>query len=671
LGGPRGRTWAIGIACVLQAVIFGAAHANYPTEPAWARLVELVLPSLLFAGLYLAWGLLPAIVLHFAYDVVWFSLPLFVAHGEGVWASRVLVVALTLVPLWVVLLARGRRPLGELPEALRNAAWNAQPADGEAPPELPREVAPLGSVARRVSMALGLLGLAAWGLWGGGRNVVPPLTVDREAALAGAREVLAERGFVPAPPWRELPSVETPGGVASRFVWQEGGEEAYRQLLGVFLPPPRWQVRVARFEGDVAERAEEWTVFVGADSRRWRHQLPEARPGARLDEAAARALAEAALVERFGLTAAELVAVAAEPRQLPERTDWTFLWRDPDPGRYPLTTGEGRLGVEVAGDEVVETYRFVHVPEAWERAERSRESAVGIVRAVSFTLVGLLFVAAIGVSLVGASRRELDGKATWWVLAVLLVAGGLGGWNQWPELLAQLDTAQPWRLQVALAAAFLAVALGLRSAAVGLLVGFVSRREARPADPLALPLGLEWGAALAGLAAAARTLSPSLEAPLADFSAAGTRVPFLGQALAPLGTLFAAAAFGLFLVDLLERVTSGLTRRHGWAVGGCAALGLALAGSQASEVAGGWIAAGLFLGGALFVGWMLFLRKAPAAIPLAVAVASALAAVREGAHQAFPGALGGALAGSLLVLVAGVTWSRWLASRSVAETAGS
>lgn len=51
-GGRRGRTWALVAAFVLQALIFGAGHANYPTEPAWARVVELIVPSFMFAGLY-------------------------------------------------------------------------------------------------------------------------------------------------------------------------------------------------------------------------------------------------------------------------------------------------------------------------------------------------------------------------------------------------------------------------------------------------------------------------------------------------------------------------------------------------------------------------------------------------------------------------------------------
>ena len=39
------RNLFIGISFVLQAIIFGAAHANYPVQPAYARLIELMIPS--------------------------------------------------------------------------------------------------------------------------------------------------------------------------------------------------------------------------------------------------------------------------------------------------------------------------------------------------------------------------------------------------------------------------------------------------------------------------------------------------------------------------------------------------------------------------------------------------------------------------------------------------
>ena len=80
------------IAFIVQAVIFGAGHAPYPTQPSFARPVELIIPSIGFGLLYVYFGLLPGIVLHFAFDVVWFALPIFLSDAPGIWFQKAMVV---------------------------------------------------------------------------------------------------------------------------------------------------------------------------------------------------------------------------------------------------------------------------------------------------------------------------------------------------------------------------------------------------------------------------------------------------------------------------------------------------------------------------------------------------------------------------------------------------
>ena len=91
---------------IVQAIVFGAGHAPYPNQPSFARPVELLIPSIGFGLLYVYLGLLPGIVLHFTFDVVWFALPIFLTTAPGVWFQRAMVVTMTLVPLWIVLWRR-------------------------------------------------------------------------------------------------------------------------------------------------------------------------------------------------------------------------------------------------------------------------------------------------------------------------------------------------------------------------------------------------------------------------------------------------------------------------------------------------------------------------------------------------------------------------------------
>src|SRR5258708_5111678 len=100
------RTPFLIVGFIVQAIVFGAGHAPYPNQPSFARPVELFIRSIGFGLLYVYFGLLPGIILHFCFDVVWFALPIFLASAPGIWVQRVMVVAMTLVPLGIVLWRR-------------------------------------------------------------------------------------------------------------------------------------------------------------------------------------------------------------------------------------------------------------------------------------------------------------------------------------------------------------------------------------------------------------------------------------------------------------------------------------------------------------------------------------------------------------------------------------
>ncbi|HEY6357514.1 MAG TPA: type II CAAX endopeptidase family protein, partial [Vicinamibacterales bacterium] len=327
------RRSAIVVAFVVQAIVFGSGHAPYPNQPFFARPVELILPSIGFGLLYLYFGLVPGIILHFTFDTTWFALPLFVAHAPGIWIQRVMVVAVVLVPLWVVLWRRtqvGRWT--RIGDADRNAAWTPSAEAPRVVPPAQPVVATRGITTgiERVWLALGAAGLAACVLAAAVHGPIAKLPISRAQALDVARQALAERGASLGPTWRFLPMPDDGSGGPQEFVSETAGEARRRALAGSFLGTPRWYVRVATFEGDVALRAEEWHVFVTADgqARQIVHELPEARPGAALDEASARRRAHQAIADRLHLDAArgDVKEISATPNKLQARTDWTFIF---------------------------------------------------------------------------------------------------------------------------------------------------------------------------------------------------------------------------------------------------------------------------------------------------------------------------------------------------------
>lgn len=62
---------------IIQALVFGTAHANYPTSPSYFRIVELFIPSIIFGYLYYRFGMIPGMVSHWLYDFILMALPIF------------------------------------------------------------------------------------------------------------------------------------------------------------------------------------------------------------------------------------------------------------------------------------------------------------------------------------------------------------------------------------------------------------------------------------------------------------------------------------------------------------------------------------------------------------------------------------------------------------------
>src|SRR5262249_49896950 len=154
-------------------------------------------------------------------------------------------------------------PWCELAPQLRNGAWEpTAQAEGQvaAAPGGPVTTGAWIMVFQRLLPVLGVAGLAAWGVLTPFRADVPSLSQGRAEAIAAADAALAARGIALGSEWQRtaLPNLaidEAGSRLWHRFVWRAGGPEVYRQLIGATLAPPLWEVRYAKFEGDVAERA--------------------------------------------------------------------------------------------------------------------------------------------------------------------------------------------------------------------------------------------------------------------------------------------------------------------------------------------------------------------------------------------------------------------------------
>jgi hypothetical protein len=550
----------------------------------------------LWALVFLCYGLVPTILLHAVFDLVLFAIPLFLVDAPGAGVQRALVIAAGLVPLGVIVVRRWRaRGWGELAAELRNEAW--QPAPPAAPAAAPpashagEAAAPRWTALfQRALPALGAAGLAAWVLATPFHANVPPLPIARADAEAAADAAVRTRGIEPGREWRRASAVrvapDEPGTwLEHKFVWREVGGDAYENLVGSVLLPPSWAVRYARFDGPVADRAEEWWVTVNGDGtvRQVRHALPEGRPGAKLDRDTAAALALRALREHFGIAPDAVTLAGAEERQRPARTDWVFTFAEP---RVAVGgDGEARIAITLAGDEIAGYRRFVHVPETWQRAEREREGRVAILRMTLAALLGIGGIAAVIVAVTHWMRGHCNRWSLVAVAAVVFSAGAVELVNGWPLLAMNLNTTEPIVSQVAMAMAAALLLLLVRALSVGLAAGVGAWAAGRPsAQPIAGSLPV-WAAGVAaalfaaGVGGALARLAPQAMPHWPTFAIESQSLPVLG-ALTAAAHVVALVGVGLFALYFLELLTGGWRRR-----GLLAALLLVAAVTAASFVA--------------------------------------------------------------------------------------
>jgi hypothetical protein len=644
------RRLLIGIALVLQAVIFAAAHANYPGFPAYSRLVELVGPAFIWGLIFLQFGLLPTVILHALFDLVLMSIPVFLVHGGAGELNQGIVIVAGLTPLLIVLLRRrGAGAWGVLPAALLNGAW--MPSVAPLRSHVATQRADAGTWTLRVQRALPVLaiaGLIAIALAGNFRSDVPPLAIGRAQAEAAADAALTARGVNLPPDWRRYSVTRTPQEDPTQwqwhgFVWREAGHEAYRKLVGNWLAPPMWEVRYARFEGgDVADRAEEWRVSVdGAGKVRGvRHRLPEERPGAHLTRDEARSLAQRELHEAFGLDPGATREVEVRESPQPARTDWQFTVSDPQ-----VQAGEGgeaRAQVTLGGDEITASGRYIFVPEQWQRDERERTSRLGIAKIAVVLILALVGLGAVIWASVAWTRDHFDRRVFWAVSLISLVASLINAANQWPSVAMGLQTTEPVLRQVALASASIVIGTVVSGFFAGMLSGvaaYAARMHITPeADTRTLWLrGAAVGLFAVGVDALIGMMSPELAPSWPRFGAENGAWPWVSR-LATSVNIFMPIAGTIVALRWLDRLSSGWTRHRLL----CIAILILADGAVSAIRADQWlniVVTGL-VGG--LVTAMLFafvlrfdLRVVPAVIAVYVAAAAVVDALSKATPQAW------------------------------------
>tara|TARA_Y100000590_G_scaffold148148_2_gene170229 strand:- start:5971 stop:9339 length:3369 start_codon:yes stop_codon:yes gene_type:complete len=661
------RNLFIGIAMGVQALIFGAGHANYPVQPAYARVVELIIPSLVFGFIYLRFGLLTGIVMHYAIDVVFISLPLFIAQAPGIWLHRIMVILLLMVPIWVIIYHRYRIgnwkvDLGQI----YNRDWKppASQLDYKEPSLLIDES--LADEPRYISnKILGFLaglGLFMWISQITFQGDLPNMEILRKDAEKIGTDALVDWGFLPDSSWN-IESISMAGSRQDyRFIWQTSGRDLFTGMIGTYLVEPSWLVRFRLLDDDVARRAEEYICWIDPRGSKTRiiHKLPEDTPGASLSEEEARAISIDFLKKTYSFKVGDLVELEARSMKKPNRLDWEFQYQDTT--AIDLKEGELRLMVKLAGKDIVDHQRMVHVPEDWSRDENQKNAKQAPFNFIMILVVILSLMAAIVWGLIRWSRKQFQLDLFLKTLVILIIVGLLSSWNNWPEILWSFSTSEPYNDQLFQAVFSSGLGIIFISLFQALLAGsthsLVHHNQNYVRTGTRIEKGIYIGLFLSGLLAIIGSFFPSLGPNAGLWGALSTRVPFLGVVLQDFSGFIMLTIIGLVIVNGLNTITKNWNIRKPIAVIYIYLIGFAMCQTleSALESIPLWIFSSLIIGTVLLIIYKEFLRFHPALIPIITATLSVLGSYENGLLNLYSGSFMGAVFASIIIYIIAYIW---------------
>ena len=382
--------WA---AVVIAGLIWGFAHAGYPQQPFYIRGIEVGIGGIVVGYIFLRFGILAPLVWHYTIDALYTSLILFRSSNSYFIVSAALSAGLMLLPLAValVLYLRQRRFADPTP-LLNKSAAPAAPEAGADEPTAPQPAAPAPTFAytplskRRMGWAAAVV-VASLGLFA--LDYEKPLNfvdvrLTQAEAKAKAIEHLAAAG-ADASAYEVVTYYQNqPDAMAIRYILERDSVAVVNRLYQEDLLASLWVTRFFRYgekeEYRVAVHPEDGSLYS------INHLLAEEAEGADLEEAQAQAIAVDHL-RSFGLDPERLELKEASSEKLPNRRDHRFVFEAVEGDGRNVDELRYRVRVNVAGDEPVSIYRFLKVPEDW---QRERQESTTLKTALSGLLIVLI-----------------------------------------------------------------------------------------------------------------------------------------------------------------------------------------------------------------------------------------------------------------------------------------
>lgn len=429
------------VAILVPAFIWGFLHANYPQQPGFIRGVEIAVVGVVAGYLMLRYGILATLIWHYTYDAFLVSTVLFQSDSWHLWIIGAVVSGAALIPLGISVWSYRR-----------NGGFLADPAmlnENSTPPETPQvepvlKDMPGDPVLPRwrahwlyvVAGSTAIIGL-----------LVNPvrfgdfirIRVAPAEAVHLAEESLRNRDIDPGDWKRAVGFVSNLDVADFEYIRRLEGAHAANETVEGRTFTGVWFVRYFR-----PRVPEEWRVYVTQAGRAYRvdHVLDEKAPGANLEQAQARNLAEEYLGTEKKLPLDRYRLVDSSEQKLEHRTDHSFVWEDTE---FQVGEAKARLSLTVVGDEISYFRRFLKLPEGWLREFRRP-------RLQEYLLPSL--AGAFGLPLLIVFVRRISGREAGdrhhyhWRLYALCAAGAAvfsaaSAANRWNTAFISYNTAEP------------------------------------------------------------------------------------------------------------------------------------------------------------------------------------------------------------------------------------
>jgi hypothetical protein len=656
------RNLFVGIAFIVQALIFGAAHANYATQPAYARLIELAIPSFIFGATYLRFGLFPSIITHVIYDLIWFSIPIFVSSAL---LSKIIIILLGLLPLFIIAYARIRQGYwSTFDENHSNIQWKPEEKIISEPTIIVSPITEISARTKTITIITAFFSLLAWIYATPFKHDGITITKKRQEIVHDADIFLHNQNINLENSWRTLPLFfhdysHVPSlSLQHIFIWREGKKDLYHKLLNTYLQPVHWTVRYAQFEGDIIQRAQEHSIMF-YDHIRHYHKLPESLEGASLTKEQARTIAYKTLIEKFNINPVDSTEISAQETQLPHRKNWLFTFADAH--AYPLEKGQARINIAISGDEVTDIARFIHVPESWEREELNNKHKLGIISLITALLCVLLFVLILFLAHKEHLAYAISPKTWGFIFILLLSLCIINAINFWPSIIGAFNTSEPLINQLFQRCTLLFFGCFLKALGLGLLIAYASQ-QAITKNKITLTTivsGYGIGIIFIALMAIVQKIIPSLKPLWPDYVPLSATIPIVSAIIQHLLSYISITAYYLFAYAIINQAT------HYWYKNKMIVTAFFMISGFLLPLPSFaflplWIIAGSVIGITVLCIYVYIIRYNSSIIPLIVASISILHIVQQGIFNAYPDAWIAAIVSVCVIACISMIWFKKL-----------